>query len=133
MEEKEAKESLHLSSTVAAVEPRGDEGAPASSSLPTTKLELAVEEEEEEEEGGRGDGGHRHHRGHRGHHHHSNHVMGTSLSWPFGITNFHFGLCVGIVGFLVFWLVLLLRIYLPEEMWHFGEREKRQEEEEERT
>ena len=32
-------------------------------------------------------------------------------------TWFHFYLCFGMLGFLVFWLVLMLRIYLPESYW----------------
>ena len=28
-------------------------------------------------------------------------------------TNFHFVMCIGIVGFFVFWIVLLCRMYLP--------------------
>ena len=35
--------------------------------------------------------------------------------WPCGLTNFHFSLCFGMVGFTVFWTGLLLRIYLPHE------------------
>lgn len=30
---------------------------------------------------------------------------------------FHFYLCLGMLGFVVFWLVLMLRIYLPESYW----------------
>ena len=30
-------------------------------------------------------------------------------------TNFHFVMCIGIVGFFVFWIVLLCRMYLPPE------------------
>ena len=32
-------------------------------------------------------------------------------------TWFHFYLCFGMIGFIVFWLVLMLRIYLPESYW----------------
>ena len=32
---------------------------------------------------------------------------------PCGLTRFHFSLCFGLVGFVIFWLGLLLRIYLP--------------------
>ncbi|TRY73352.1 hypothetical protein TCAL_06991 [Tigriopus californicus] len=39
----------------------------------------------------------------------------SRLKWPCGMTNFHFSLCIGVVGFAIFWLLLLLRIYLPEE------------------
>jgi len=35
-------------------------------------------------------------------------------------TNFHFLLCIGIVGFLVFWTLLLSRMYLPQEFQLFG-------------
>ena len=35
--------------------------------------------------------------------------------WPCGLTNFHFSLCFGLVGFAVFWTGLLLRIYLPHK------------------
>ena len=31
-------------------------------------------------------------------------------------TNFHFVMCIGIVGFFVFWIVLLCRMYLPPEL-----------------
>lgn len=42
--------------------------------------------------------------------------LGTrERSWPCGLTNFHFSLCFGLVGFAVFWTGLLLRIYLPHE------------------
>jgi hypothetical protein len=30
---------------------------------------------------------------------------------------FHVYLCLGMLGFLIFWLVLMLRIYLPEPYW----------------
>ena len=30
-------------------------------------------------------------------------------------TNFHFVMCIGIVGFFVFWLVLLAKMYLPKD------------------
>ena len=30
---------------------------------------------------------------------------------------FHLYLCFGMLGFVVFWLVLMLRIYLPETYW----------------
>ena len=52
-----------------------------------------------------------------------NYVMGTGLIWPWGMTNFHFSLCVGVIGFFIFWLVLLLRIYLPDEYWVDEEEE----------
>ena len=32
-------------------------------------------------------------------------------------TWFHFNLCFGMLGFIVFWSVLMLRIYLPESYW----------------
>jgi hypothetical protein len=35
------------------------------------------------------------------------------FNWPCGMTNFHCYLLVGIFFFFVFWLLLLLRIYLP--------------------
>ena len=37
-----------------------------------------------------------------------------------GWTNFHFVMCVGIVGFFVFWIVLLCRMYLPPEYQFWG-------------
>ena len=56
---------------------------------------------------------------------HSNRLRDTRLNiqeylngdrrWPCGLTNFHFSLCFGMVGFTVFWTGLLLRIYLPHE------------------
>lgn len=36
-------------------------------------------------------------------------------TWP--ISWFHVYLCLGMLGFIVFWLVLMLRIYLPESYW----------------
>ena len=39
-----------------------------------------------------------------------------SGSW----TNFHFVMCVGIVGFFVFWIILLCRMYLPPEFQFWG-------------
>lgn len=39
----------------------------------------------------------------------------SGLKWPCGLTNFHFSLIIGIAGFFIFWLLLLLRIYLPGE------------------
>ena len=33
---------------------------------------------------------------------------------PCGLTRFHFSLCFGIIGFIIFWTGLLLRIYLPK-------------------
>ena len=41
--------------------------------------------------------------------------MSGDQRWPCGLTNFHFSLCFGMVGFTVFWTGLLLRIYLPHE------------------
>ena len=37
-------------------------------------------------------------------------------------TNFHFVMCIGIVGFFVFWITLLSKMYLPEDFhfWSFG-------------
>ena len=76
--------------------------------MPATKEEAAaaaadsISDEDEDEGRGRGSG---------------HHVLGTSALWPWGMTNFHFSLCVGVVGFLIFWLVLLLRIYLPDKYW----------------
>ena len=32
-------------------------------------------------------------------------------------TWFHFNLCLGMLGFVIFWLFLMLRIYLPESYW----------------
>ena len=37
-----------------------------------------------------------------------------------GWTNFHFVMCIGIVGFFVFWIVLLCRMYLPPEFQFWG-------------
>jgi len=37
-----------------------------------------------------------------------------------GWTNFHFVMCVGIVGFFVFWIILLCRMYLPPEYQFWG-------------
>ena len=31
-------------------------------------------------------------------------------------TNFHFVMCIGIVGFFVFWIFLLAKMYLPPEL-----------------
>jgi len=45
----------------------------------------------------------------------AHYIMGTNLPWPCGMTNFHFSLCVGCICFLIFWVLLLLRIYLPSE------------------
>ena len=33
------------------------------------------------------------------------------------VSYFHLYLCLGMMGFVVFWLVLMLRIYLPEAYW----------------
>lgn len=44
---------------------------------------------------------------------HENYCCGRT--WP--ISWFHFYLCFGMLGFIVFWLVLMLRIYLPESYW----------------
>ena len=54
--------------------------------------------------------------GHGGHETSSENVSRTSVfsdHLPCGLTRFHFSLCFGMVGFVVFWLGLLLRIYLP--------------------
>jgi len=37
-----------------------------------------------------------------------------------GWTNFHFLLCIGISGFFIFWVLLLCRMYLPEEYQLFN-------------
>ncbi len=39
----------------------------------------------------------------------------VTFEWPCGLSNFHVSLIVGVAGFFVFWLGLLLRIYLPHE------------------
>ena len=49
---------------------------------------------------------------------------GSSSCLPGFPTNFHLSLCVGVAGFLVFWVVLLLRIYLPPEVWSSGDEEE---------
>lgn len=41
----------------------------------------------------------------------------AKFKMPCGMTNFHLSLCIGIFGFFVFWVALLLRIYLPEDYW----------------
>jgi len=38
-------------------------------------------------------------------------VEKESAAW----TNFHFVMCIGIIGFFVFWIILLCRMYLPAE------------------
>ena len=38
-----------------------------------------------------------------------------NFQWPCGMTNFHVSLIVGVIGFFIFWLGLLLRIYLPHD------------------
>ena len=43
-------------------------------------------------------------------------VEKESGSW----TNFHFVMCIGIVGFFVFWIILLCRMYLPPEYQFWG-------------
>ena len=45
-------------------------------------------------------------------------VSEEKSSW----TNFHFVMCIGILGFFVFWIVLLCRMYLPNEyqFWNLG-------------
>ena len=35
-------------------------------------------------------------------------------------TNFHSLLCIGVVGFFVFWIILLCRMYLPPEYQFWG-------------
>jgi len=45
----------------------------------------------------------------------AHYIVGTNMPWPCGMTNFHFSLCVGCICFLIFWVLLLLRIYLPSE------------------
>ena len=44
-------------------------------------------------------------------------VSKFKFKMPCGMTNFHLSLCIGIFGFFVFWVGLLLRIYLPEDYW----------------
>lgn len=39
-------------------------------------------------------------------------------------TNFHFVMCVGIIGFFVFWIILLCRMYLPPEFQFWGPGKK---------
>ncbi len=42
-------------------------------------------------------------------------IVGTKVLWPCkGMTDFHFSLMVGVIVFLIFWILLLLRIYMPE-------------------
>ncbi len=60
-------------------------------------------------------------------------ILGTKKEWPWGMSNFHFSLCVGCICFCIFWLILLLRIYLPDEYWFSEEAlEKRRLEREQR-
>ena len=40
-------------------------------------------------------------------------TCGKEGSWNW--TNFHYVMCVGVIGFLVFWFILLCRMYLPPE------------------
>ena len=42
-------------------------------------------------------------------------ACGSSKEGSWNWTNFHFVMCIGVVGFLVFWFVLLCRMYLPLE------------------
>jgi hypothetical protein len=38
---------------------------------------------------------------------------GKDGSWNW--TNFHYVMCIGVIGFLIFWFILLCRMYLPLE------------------
>lgn len=50
---------------------------------------------------------------------------GCGMTW----TNFHCILCIGVAGFMVFWIFLLLRMYLPLESgvmtWWLGPQGKK--------
>ena len=48
----------------------------------------------------------------------------TRISDKAGWTNFHFVMCIGIVGFFIFWVLLLCRMYLPPE-YHFWNPESK--------
>lgn len=37
-----------------------------------------------------------------------------------GLSTFHLYLCCGMMGFVIFWVVLMLRIYLPESYWRWS-------------
>ena len=37
-----------------------------------------------------------------------------------GLSTFHLYLCCGMLGFVIFWVVLMLRIYLPESYWRWS-------------
>ena len=39
----------------------------------------------------------------------------TRISDKAGWTNFHFVMCIGIIGFFIFWVFILCRMYLPPE------------------
>ena len=42
-----------------------------------------------------------------------------NVEWPCReMTNFHCYLIIGLTGFFIFWLLLLLRIYLPDDYFH---------------
>ena len=40
-------------------------------------------------------------------------ACGKESSWNW--SNFHYVMCIGVVGFMVFWFILLCRMYLPLE------------------
>ena len=40
-------------------------------------------------------------------------ACGKDSSWNW--SNFHYVMCIGVVGFMVFWFILLCRMYLPLE------------------
>ncbi len=48
--------------------------------------------------------------------------------WPCEwMSNFHFSMMVGCFCFAIFWLVLLLRIYLPDKYWINKDHEEEEE------
>ena len=69
------------------------------------------EEEEEEEEESEKEGPFSAERGFKN----PFETLFPNFQWPFGLTNFHVSLIVGVIGFFIFWLGLLLRIYLPHD------------------
>nr|XP_040569093.1 uncharacterized protein LOC121118580 [Lepeophtheirus salmonis] len=49
-----------------------------------------------------------------------NHLFRSIFNYPVSISVFHVYFSLGLVGFILFWTVLMLRVYLPESYWKWS-------------
>lgn len=57
---------------------------------------------------------------HHNHHHHNPHRSDTFKCFAFECNCFVAYLLLGLMGFVIFWSILMLRVYLPERYWRWS-------------